>query len=92
MTTPRAPYKTRRWTPQEDEALRALVAAGRDARVSGKDLQRSFLGVQASVKKLKLTLVSEERRNSSPENLWRWAVSVSSTAPLTPLVILFRPA
>lgn len=79
MTTQRAPYKTRRWTAEEDDTLRSLVHAGRDARLIGKELKRSFMGVQARVKKLKLTLVSEQRRNYSEGNLWRWAVKTSSS-------------
>jgi hypothetical protein len=82
MTTLRAPYKTRRWTSAEDAALRALVEAGRDARVIGKELNRSFMAVQARVKKLKLTRVSQERRNSSPGNLWRWDVKASPSERL----------
>ena len=79
MTTPRAPYKTRRWTDAEDAALRSLVEAGRDARMIGKELNRSFMGVQTRVKKLKLTFGSGKRRNSSSEILWRWDVKASPT-------------
>ena len=64
MTTPRAPFRTRRWTEAEDAALRLLVEAGSDARTIGKELNRSFMGVQARVKRLKLSVVSEKR--SSP--------------------------
>jgi hypothetical protein len=57
MTTPRAPFKTRRWTEAEDAALRSLVDAGHDARMIGRELNRSFMGVQSRVKKLNLTIV-----------------------------------
>ena len=60
MTTQRAPFKTRRWTEAEDAALRSLVEAGRDARTIGRELNRLFMGVQARVKKLKLTIVVRE--------------------------------
>jgi hypothetical protein len=56
MITQRAPYKTRRWTETEVAALRSMAQAGRDARSIGKELHRSFMGVQAKAKKLKLTL------------------------------------
>jgi hypothetical protein len=55
MTTRRAPYKTRRWTGAEDAALRSLVDAGKDARMIGKEINRSFMGVQTRAKKLQLT-------------------------------------
>ena len=54
MTTPRAPYKTRRWTDAEDAKLRSMVDAGHDAREIGKEINRSFMGVQTRAKKLKL--------------------------------------
>jgi len=56
MTTQRAPYITRRWTETELAALRSMAQAGKDARVIGKELHRSFMGVQAKAKKLKITL------------------------------------
>jgi hypothetical protein len=56
MTTPRAPYITRRWTEAEDAALLSLAEAGEDARTIGKELNRSFKGVQARAKKLKITI------------------------------------
>jgi len=56
MTTQRAPYITRRWTETELAALRSMAQAGKDARVIGKELHRSFMGVQAKAKKLKLIL------------------------------------
>jgi hypothetical protein len=74
MTTTRAPYKTRRWTDEEDDTLRSLVQSGRDARLIGIELKRSFMGVQARVKKLKMNLAPEQRRIYSEGNLWRWAV------------------
>jgi len=80
MTTPRAPFKTRRWTKAEDDALRLLVEAGRDARMIGRELNRSFMGVQARVKKLKLTIVVEKRKNFSPGNLWRWGVKANASS------------
>jgi hypothetical protein len=80
MTTPRALFKTRRWTEAEDAALRSLVGAGTDARMIGKELNRSFMGVQARVKKLNLTIVVKERKNFSPGNLWRWGVKANPTS------------
>ena len=56
MTTQRAPYITRRWTETEVAALRSMGEAGKDARSIGKELRRSFMGVQAKAKKLKITL------------------------------------
>ena len=56
MTTQRAPHKTRRWTETEVAALRSMGEAGKDARSIGKELHRSFMGVQAKAKKLKLIL------------------------------------
>ena len=57
MTTQRAPYITRRWTETEVAALRSMGEAGKDARSIGKEkLHRSFMGVQAKAKKLKITL------------------------------------
>jgi hypothetical protein len=64
MTTLRAPFRTRRWTEVEDAELRSLVKAGKDARTIGKELHRSFMGVQARAKKLKLAIVPEKRRAS----------------------------
>ena len=40
----------------------------------GKELNRSFMGVKARVKKLKLTIVVDKRKNFGPGNLWRWGV------------------
>jgi hypothetical protein len=56
MTTQRAPYITRRWTETEEAVLRSMGEAGKDARSIGKELHRSFMGVQAKAKKLKITL------------------------------------
>ena len=56
MITQRAPYKTRRWTEAELAALRSMAEAGKDARSIGKELRRSFMGVQAKAKKLNLVL------------------------------------
>jgi hypothetical protein len=50
MTTQRAPYKTRRWTQTEETALRSMGEAGKDDRSIGKELHRSFMGVQAKAK------------------------------------------
>jgi hypothetical protein len=61
MTTTRAPYKTRRWTEIEDAELRSLVHAGKDARTIGKELQRSFMGVQSRAKKLNLDMKKKSR-------------------------------
>jgi hypothetical protein len=61
MTTTRAPYKSRRWTEIEDAKLRSLVHAGKDARTIGKELQRSFMGVQSRAKKLNLSLKKRSR-------------------------------
>jgi hypothetical protein len=61
MTTTRAPYKTRRWTEIEDAELRSLVQAGKDARTIGKELQRSFMGIQSRAKKLDLSLKKNSR-------------------------------
>lgn len=75
MTTQRAPFKTRRWTEAEDAVLRSLVEAGRDA-----ELKRSFMGVQARVKKLQLTIVVEKPKISSPGSLWRLGAKANSTS------------
>jgi hypothetical protein len=56
MTTQRAPYITRRWTETEEAVLRSMGEAGEDARSIGKGFHRSFMGVQAKAKKLKITL------------------------------------
>lgn len=80
MTTPRAPFKTRRWTEAEDAALRSLVEAGSDARTIGRELMRSFIGVQARVKKLQLTIVVKKPKTFSPGSLWRWGISPSTEA------------
>ena len=48
--------KTRRWTETESADLRSMGEAGKDARSIGKELHRSFMGVQAKAKKLKITL------------------------------------
>ena len=80
MTTQRAPFKTRRWTEAEDAALRSLVEAGTDARMIGKELNRSFMGVHARVKKLKLTIVVKKRKNFSPGSLWRWGVKANASS------------
>lgn len=80
MTTQRAPFKTRRWTEAEDAALRSLVEAGKDARTIGRELKRSFMGVQARVKKLNLTLMVNERDHPSRGNLWRWGVRANPTS------------
>ena len=56
MTTQRAPYITRRWTETEEAVLRSMGEGGKDARSIGKELHRSFMGVQAKAKKLNITL------------------------------------
>lgn len=56
MTTQRAPYITRRWTETEEAVLRSMGEAGEDARSIGKGFHRSFMGVQAKAKKLKIKL------------------------------------
>ena len=61
MTATRAPYKTRRWTEIDDAELRSLVHAGKDARAIGKELQRSFMGIQSRAKKLNLNLKKKSR-------------------------------
>lgn len=73
MTTTRAPYITRRWTDAEEATLRSMVEAGMDARTIGKELNRSFMSIQARVKKLNLA-VSRLRSDSLPSSatLWRW--------------------
>ena len=80
MTTPRAPFKTRRWTEAEDAALRSLVEAGTNARMIGKELNRSFMGVQARVKKLNLTIVVKKRKTFNPGSLWRWGVKANASS------------
>ena len=80
MTTQRAPFKTRRWTEAEDAALRWLVDAGNDARMIGRELNRSFMSVQARVKKLNLTIVVKKREIFSPGSLWRWGVKANPTS------------
>jgi hypothetical protein len=61
VTTTRAPHKTRRWTEIEDAELRSLVHAGKDARTIGKELQRSFMGIQSRAKRLNLNLKKKSR-------------------------------
>jgi len=61
MTTTRAPFRPRRWTVAEDAALRSLIESGSSARTIGKALNRSFMGVQARAKKLKLPIAPERR-------------------------------
>ena len=80
MTTPRAPFKTRPWTEAEDAALRSLVEAGNDARMIGRELKRSFMSVQARVKKLNLTIVVKKRKTFSPGSLGRWAVKAKASS------------
>jgi hypothetical protein len=46
----------------------------------GKELNRSFMGVQARVKKLNLTIVVKKRKNLSPGNLWPWGVKANPTS------------
>jgi hypothetical protein len=46
----------------------------------GKELNRSFMGVQARVKKLNLTIVVKKRKNLRPGNLWRWGVKANPTS------------
>jgi hypothetical protein len=77
--TPRAPYTTRRWSQSEDKKFRALVAEGMNVRTIGRELNRSFLAIQARAKKLDLVLAPQRDHGrhltSAPNNrggLWSW--------------------
>ncbi len=55
-------FSTRPWTPADDETLRSLALKGADARVIGKQLNRTGVAVRSRASRLKIPLKKTARK------------------------------
>ncbi len=55
-------FATRPWTPEDDEILRSLALGGVDARVIGRQLNRTAVAVRSRARRLNIPLQKTARK------------------------------